>query len=150
MSFERGLFFGELEHSLDVAIAELIDSHGHHHGYIIIKKLGMKQKIDLFYDLGYSMAKTIRKYQKRRINKLKKINKDLCDLNTFRNKIAHAKWGSLDKDGYVRVETQIDEDDGYIKFKKYQITPRMIGTAKTQIGKLSEKLDEIVENLYDF
>ena len=144
------IHFGILEHSLDTAIAELIDQTGHHMGYLIIKKLTMKQKIDLFYDLGNSMVKIIGKHPKRRINKLKKVNHGLCELNTLRNKIAHAKWGSLDRDGYVRVEIQIDEDDGFIKFKKYKITPRMIGKAKTQIEKLSEKLDEIVENLYYF
>ncbi|MFA7169342.1 MAG: hypothetical protein WC178_00640 [Candidatus Paceibacterota bacterium] len=138
--------FSDLEHQLDDAIADLVFDDAHYEGYTIIKNLRLWPKIELFYDLAYPRIFYAGK-RGRKINQLKRIRTRLENLATLRNKIAHAKWYTLDKEGYVRVEITTSKDNGLIAFKRYKITIKIIKRGIREIEALSEKLFDFTENI---
>jgi len=44
----------------------------------------------------------------------------------FRNNMVHAHWQTITRDGFVRTKIVVDNQDGYVKFKNTQITPKII------------------------
>ncbi len=121
-----GLFlieFSKLEHELNVTIADALSEHAHDMGYMVIENLSMKNKIDLFYKF-YLWMVTIKEMKSKDI--LDKIRLQLENINTFRNSIVHANWQTLSRNGYVRTKIVIDNQEGYIKFKKVNITTKLI------------------------
>jgi hypothetical protein len=138
--------FSNLEYALDSGIAELISERSDD-GYAIIKKLAFSAKIELFYDLAFPRVYYTNKKTQKMI-RLKAIIKKLETTVTLRNKIAHAKWYTLDKDGYVRVDIKTDKDDGLIIFKKFKITPSIIRIGINDVNKLAYKIDDFIDNLW--
>lgn len=139
--------FSNLEHNLDLEIADGIGHGSHDFGYMILKNLGFAGKIELFYDLTYPMVCWSTKKKEQKMLQLKKIRQQFKKLSELRNKIAHAKWNTLDKEGFVRVGITTDEESGLINFKKYKITPAIIRRGLRDIELLSEKLDAFTEKL---
>ncbi|MFA6027242.1 MAG: hypothetical protein WC727_12470 [Ignavibacteriaceae bacterium] len=136
------IWFSKLENRLDIELSNLINDRSHDEGYIILKDLDMSGKIELFYNLAFPRAYLTKKSKSRRnkLFRLSSIRKKLEDLSTLRNKIAHAKWNTLDKDGYVRVDTKTKKEDGFIKFRKLKITPALMRKSMEEIPTLIEKL----------
>lgn len=112
--------FGELEQTLDKAIAFLISDRSDDNGYRIIMDLTFNQKVQLFNRL----CKLYLAYNPKAGNKekLKDFVKQLTSAAQVRNIIAHAKWMSLDEDGFVRSRAGMD-DEAQIQFKYYKLTP---------------------------
>ena len=136
--------FSTLEHRLDIELSNLINDRSHDEGYLIIKDLEMSAKIELFYNLAFPRihSKNINKRKKeQRLFRLTSIRKQLEDLSILRNKIAHAKWNTLDKDGYIRVDTKTKKEDGFIKFRKLKITT---ATIRESIGKIPVLIEKLV------
>lgn len=124
---ELFIAFANLESVLNILIAEGISNRSHDLGYLIIKNLTYNNKVKLAKDLYSPMISSIssKKTRDRRENEFKRIYMKLLDMGTFRNKIAHANWMTLDKRNYVR--THIGQDDfGFITFIKIKITPEMM------------------------
>jgi len=143
-----GLFlinFSCLEHELNLAIADFFGDDYHETGYVIIEKLNTSNKIELFYKIYIRLESFKSKKTK---NVLDKIRQKLELINTFRNSIVHANWQSLSKDGFVRTKIIVDNQEGYIKFKKVQITPKIIREKIKEIEKLVEKIDEYKETAF--
>jgi len=138
--------FSDLERTLDIEIANLISDRSHDEGYIIIKNLKFSAKRELFYDLFFPRIFYAKK-KKENANQLKLIRKKLEALATLRNKIAHAKWYTLDKEGYVRVDVNTNKDNGLIRFKRFKITPTIIKNGIKEIEKLNKKLPDLNENI---
>lgn len=118
--------FSHLEHALDTALADLVSQRSHEMGFLIIKDLEFSQKIELFHALALPNVFYISKRKSVRTKQLADIRKNLENLSTFRNKVAHANWTTLDKDGFVRTDTKTDKIKGSIKFRKFKITPIII------------------------
>ena len=146
------MWFGTLEHILDIAIADQVRDGWHEMGYLIIKDMKIIDKINFFYNI---LCINIRycengKKKKKIMSQLLSIKKKLIVLNTLRNKIAHAKWYSLDKEGYVRTNIRRRKSDGSIVFQKHKITPLMMKRGVTDIKSILNRIDILVdENLME-
>jgi hypothetical protein len=142
------IWFSHLEQSLDIELANLINNRSHEQGYIIIKDLEMFKKIELFYNLIFPVINFSETKKVKKIKELDLVRKQLENLTILRNKVAHAKWNTLENDGYVRVDTKTNKDSGLIKFRKFNITPAIMRKGINDIEVLSERLSIIVENIW--
>ena len=66
-------------------------------------------------------------------------------LNLFRNNIVHANWQSLTKDGFVRVKIVVDNQEGYVKFKKVEITLKILLQKIKEVDDLVDKIGEYTD-----
>ena len=145
-----GLFlinFSILEHDLNIAIAEFIHDDAHETGFVILEKLTTSNKIDLFYKMYVRLESFKEKKNKETLNK---IREQLEMLNTFRNNIVHANWQSLTKDGFVWTKIVVDNQEGYVKFRKVQITPKIIKQKIREVEKLTDLFDNYKETAFQF
>jgi hypothetical protein len=116
-------------------------------GFVIIEKLTTSNKIELFYKM-YVRLESLKDKKNKDI--LNQITKQLESLNIFRNNIVHANWQSLTKDGFVRTKIVVDNQEGYVKFKKVEITPKIIRQKIKEIEKLVDQLDKYKETAFQF
>ncbi|MEK7510836.1 MAG: hypothetical protein AAB582_01190 [Patescibacteria group bacterium] len=143
------IVFSALEHSLDVGLATLINDRSHDEGYVIIKDLDVQAKIDLFYDLAYPRVQWMQKKRSRRMTELATIKKQLQELSELRNKVAHARWMTMDKDGYVRVDARTHKENGFVTFRKVKITASILHNASRRMLTLAEKVSEFPDNIWE-
>jgi len=139
--------FSILEQDLNIAIADFLHDGSHEAGFVIIEKLTTRNKIDLFYKMYVRLESFSNKKHKAILDKLRN---QLDELNSFRNNIVHANWQSLTKDGYVRAKIVVDADEGFVKFKKVLMNPKIIRQRIKEINGLSEKIDEYKEKAFQF
>ncbi len=145
-----GLFlinFSILEHELNLAIADYLHDDAHEIGFVVLEKLTTSNKIDLFYKM-YIRLESFKNRGNREI--LKKIHEQLGLLNSFRNNIVHANWQSLNKEGFVWSRIVVDNQEGYVKFRKTQITPKIIKRKTREIKKMIDLLDSYQETAFEF
>jgi len=145
-----GLFlinFSALEQDLNLAIADFVHDDSNELGFVIIEKLSMSNKIELFYKM-YIRLESFKK--KGNIKILANIRLQFENLNLFRNSLVHANWQSLTKDGSVRTKIVVDNQEGYVKFRKVSITTRVIRQKLKEIDKLIEQLDKYTETAFQF
>ena len=132
--------FSELEHNLDIAIAESLSDRSHDLGYMVLEGYSLNNKIELFRRLFHSYTKHV---LPSRMTKFQGIVKKLHEARIFRNYVAHANWRTLEKSGYVR--TRVNEKEGDIVFKKVRITPSVLDAWFRRIERLDELLYEIAD-----
>ncbi len=143
------IYFSLLENQLNENIAEAIQDRGHQPGFIVIKGLTTRNKIDLFYDLYIQHEQ----FANKNCNaELKELSEQLNQVNTFRNSIVHADWQSLSKNKFVRTKIVVDGDEGYVKFKKVEMSRRTIRSEINKVKRLTDKLynykEKVFESLY--
>lgn len=141
------MHFSHLERELNQAIAEIIQSGTHETGYVIVGQLNMGRKIELFHKL-YLQLETASDGKHK--EKLEKIKTELLALNSFRNQIAHADWGTLTKDHTVRIKIQAGSETGFVKFKLAHITPENIESNADAIERIIDEIDEYKEEAFNF
>ncbi|TFB07993.1 hypothetical protein E3V08_06155 [Candidatus Atribacteria bacterium MT.SAG.1] len=142
--------FSRLEHDFNLVIAEFFGDDYHEIGYIVIKKLSFLNKIELFYDL-YLGPVSFSKKNKQNQERLLDIKNRLNSINTFRNRVVHANWSSLNKDGFVRTKIITDsQGDGVIKFERIKITPKIIKKNIAEINKLIDDIETFKETALQF
>lgn len=134
--------FSYLEYELNVAIAEVVHSDFHETGYVIIEKLTFKNKIELFYKL-YVRYESFNDKKNKAVLDL--IRQQLKLINDFRNNVVHANWQTLSKDGFVRTKIVVDNEEGYVKFKKVLLTPEIIRKKTKEIEQLINKMYKYCE-----
>jgi len=139
--------FSALEHSLNIRIANRLGDDWHSTGYMIIERLTISNKINLFTKLYSELLSFQGKKGK---EKLKLIVKLLEDLNKFRNSIVHSNWATLDKEGYVRTRIEIDNDIGQVNFKKVKITKSIINQKISSVIKTIDSLETFSEKALRF
>jgi hypothetical protein len=132
--------FSELEHNLDIAIAERLSDRSHELGYMVLEGYSFNNKIELFRRLLHSYTKLL---LPSRMKKFQSIVKKLHEARIFRNYVAHANWRTLERSGYVR--TRVNEKEGEIVFKKVRVTPSVLDAWYRRIERLDELLYEFVE-----
>lgn len=142
------IWFSDLEHSLDIETANLISDREHMTGYLVIKNMEISEKIELFYSLAMPIISYTSTKRKQMTSLLTSIRKRFTNLVILRNKIAHAKWYSLDDQGYVRVDMKTYSDTGNIKFRKFKITPTVMRVGIKDIERLGEDLFEFSERVW--
>ena len=142
--------FSRLEHDFNITIAEFFGDDYHETGYIIIKKLMFFNKIELFYDL-YIRPISFSEKNKKKKEKLLNIKERLNKINTFRNRVVHANWASLNKDGFVRTKIITDyRVDGAVKFERVKITPKIIKKNISEINRLIDTIETFTETALQF
>ena len=145
-----GLFlisFSILEHDLNLSIADILHDDCHETGFVIIEKLTTINKIDLFYKMYVRLE-----FFKDKKNKviLDKIRKNLESLNSFRNNIVHADWQTITKDRFVRTKIVIDNKEGCVKFKKIDVSTKIIKQRIKEIDALTKQIDRYMETAFQF
>lgn len=140
--------FSGLEQCLNYEIAERISSSAHSEGYVIIEKLKIRNKIELFHSLYLSLLFYYQKSEKLK-QRLTAIKKQLEDANNFRNLVAHANWISLTKDYFVRSKIMVDNEDGFVKFKKVKMTPTLINRNINKIEALVNRIETFTSDVED-
>jgi hypothetical protein len=141
------LNFSILEQELNLAVIKFINNRSDEMGFMIIEKLTVSNKIDLFYKMYLRLESFKTKNAKKSLNKIKQ---QLEELNSFRNSIVHANWQSLTKNGFVRTKIIVDNQEGYVKFKKVETTPKIIKLKIKEIKKLIDQIDEYREIALQF
>ena len=145
-----GLFlmrFSGLEHSLNLAIAEIINSRAHDPGYAVVERLTIDNKIELFYKMYLHLVSNT---NKKKLLLLKSLRDKLKASNKFRNVLVHANWLSLKKDGYVRSKITTDNEEGYIKFQISKVTTNIIKMETKNLISLVDSLDDFCESAFEF
>lgn len=134
--------FSELEQTLDKALAFIISEHSDDTGFVIIMDLKFRQKIELFNRLCKAYLTMCE--DRKDIAKLKRFVGDFISAGEIRNIVAHARWMSLDENGFVRSKTGIDED-AYVRFKYYKLTPKVLYSVERRINKLNRYFYNFLE-----
>jgi hypothetical protein len=137
------IVFSDLEHTLDNCIAFIISDRSDDFGQRIVMDMSYMQKVELYNRLckSYLVA-----YEKRaQVAKLKVLIDNLKLAGRVRNIVAHAKWMSLDEEGFVRSRAGLD-DDAFVEFKYYKLTPGVLYNLERKINKIHSALYELAEN----
>ena len=138
--------FSELEHILNLAIAEILgNGRSHDVGYVVIESLSTQNKIELFHKTYTRLAGSLQKSK----NKVNSVAKKLKGLNKFRNSLVHANWLSVDSVGFVRTKLIVGADDGYVKFRKTKITPLMINQKNKESQSLAAEIPDLYEKFLE-
>ncbi len=139
--------FSYLEHELEIAVAEIVNDRSHDVGYLVVQKIEKTaDKIDLFYKY-YKMFEYL---TDRQTKELKRIFDSLVEINEFRNKIAHVKWCSMQKNGIVRYKIRSTKKTGEIRFQNIIIQSKDIRDKIKEIDRVIDKIDEYREKIYQF
>ncbi len=136
------IYFSVLEHSLNLSLAEILNERSHEIGYVVVEKLSVYDKIELFRKLYLRILSSQSKDGK---DALAVIRTRLEEMNTFRNILAHANWSTIDAVGFVRTKIKVDPDEGHITFKNIKITRDIIQTQTNEVRRLSSDLDKFAE-----
>jgi hypothetical protein len=134
--------FSLLESSLNLALVESFHGGSHEPGYVVVEKLRMSDKIDLFNKMYLRMVHFQSKKGK---DELAVIRKRLEDVNTFRNMVAHANWATLDEERFVRTKVKVDPEEGNVTFKNVKITTTLIRQKVREIRSLTNALEKFSE-----
>ncbi len=144
-----GLFiikFSNLEHELNISIANLINEHTHDMGYSIIEWLTFSNKLDIFTKLSKKYISILDK-DKKVLEKFKDIVKNIKEISEYRNILAHVNWTSTKKWWFVRIKIISDKEDWFVSFKYIKVLPRNIKWKITKIDNILEKLYWINEKI---
>jgi hypothetical protein len=141
------MIFSSLERELNEIIADYISNRSHDLGYIIISNMIISKKIELF-DKLYSILSNFN--EEKTSNELKTLVSKLKTINSFRNNLANADWGTLKKNGIVRVKIQTENQTGLVKFKNIKIKPKNIRENIDKIDLLVERLKSYKEEAFSF
>lgn len=141
------ILFSCLEHELNLAIAEFINERTHQMGYLMIERMAISDKIDLFNKMFLGLESATGKRNKKILDRIKQ---SMSSINAFRNQIAHANWLTMSITGYVRTKIIVDNKEGHIKFKKILITPKLIRDKIKEIKKLNKLIDNYKEKAFQF
>lgn len=136
--------FGELEHLLDSAIAFIISDRSDDSGLRITMDMTYRQKVELYNRLC-KIYLNVSGHSKK-VPQLKMNMKNLVSAGDVRNLVAHAKWMSLDEDGFVRTKASMD-DEAYIEFKYYRLTPVVLYNQERRMSKIANSFYSFLERI---
>lgn len=111
---------------------------------MIIEKLSIWNKIDLFYKIYWWMTSSYWKQN----NKIKKLKERLDKINTMRNNICHANRQTLTENNQLRTKIVFDTDNWNIKFKNIEMRPILIKKAITEINNLINDITKYKDKLF--
>lgn len=133
--------FNELEKTVERGISFLVSDRSDDNGMRIIIDYSFRQKLILFQRLATVYLHYAKgKKDTKEIVRLKALLKLLLSAAEIRNIIAHAKWMSLDEDGFVRSNKSSLSDEAWVRFKYYKLTPKILYNLERQILKVNTSL----------
>ncbi len=138
--------FSELEHEINISIANLINEWSHDIGYSIIEWLDFEDKLEIYIKLSKKYISVSGK-NIWLISKLKKLKTDIKKSWEFRNILAHSNWYDTIKWWYVRNKFLTNKNDWLVEIKYIKILPRNIKAEITKIDKILEKIYTLNENI---
>lgn len=143
--------FSNVEDRVEKDFARSIHDDADEPGYRIIKYLSFRDKINLLKDdyfafIKYSLPES---KQEKILSELNIIYSKLVELSEFRNRVAHANWYSLDKNGFVRCKITQNKGDVGIFFEKVKMTPGVLIKFTRQNYAISNKLDGFREKVWE-
>ncbi len=143
--------FSNMEDCVERDFAKSIHDDADEPGYRIIKYLSFRDKVNLLKDdylafIKYSLPES---KQEKILSELNIIYSKLVELSEFRNRVAHANWYSLDKNGFVRCKITENKENVGIVFEKVKMTPGVLIKFTRQNYAISHKLDEFREKIWE-
>ena len=136
--------FSIIEHDLNIAISEALNSRSHDIGLNVIAPLSLRNKLDLFRRLYLPIVSTNNKKQLPGVTQkvvLATLYQELGDLIGFRNRIAHANWATIDRNGFVRSKITAD-DNGFVQFVRFKVSIKLLNERIKQISSLDLDMNE--------
>jgi hypothetical protein len=131
------ILFSELETQVEVSLYELINDRSHHQGRMITRNMSYRQKIDLYVD--YLRSQTTDVYgslmPEAYSHDVNMIKKHLYRAGELRNIVAHAKWASITKEGYVFSQVEpIGAGSDIPEYKYYKLDKIALENIRAYIG----------------
>jgi hypothetical protein len=133
------IIFSGLEHTINIVVSDMVSDRSHDTGYRILTALSMKNKIEFLYSILLQFISVTYQDKKKKLINLKSR---LDSINSFRNKVVHANWLTLKKNGEVRTKIMTDNLDGGIKFENVTITKKVLKEAIKEAYSLNNEIDE--------
>lgn len=133
--------FSELENELENNIYEIINDRTDHIGMIVTRTMTFEQKLQTYIDLLRSMnIESIKQYE----SDVGQLKKHLKRAGEVRNVIAHAKWPSLNEEGYVfssidAVSSSVPE----LSLKYYQLDKEQLENYRAYIQAVTNMLSYV-------
>jgi len=129
------IVFSELEDALEYHLHELISNRSDQLGMIITRQMTYIQKVTLFIDLLRAISPNEGENYTRDIAMLKK---HLVRATEIRNIIAHAKWPSITRDGYVFSSVEaINANHKIPEVKYYRLNKPALENSRAYIAATS-------------
>ena len=132
------VIFSELEVAVEHSLHELLSDRSHQFGRTITKEMSYIQKVILYIDLlrGCFLEEDVNK--ELYMADVASIKKHLYRAGEIRNVIAHAKWPSFTKDGYVfsSVENIVNNQNGP-GYMYYQLDKLELNKCRAYISAVS-------------
>lgn len=135
--------FSLLEHELTIVIAEFLIGDDHTMGLVIEDGLCMRNEISLFYGLSVLGDAA----SDHGTGDAKKLRGKPDEANIYRDRLVHASWGSLSKNGFVHTKTEVDDTDGVFKRVRATVSPEAILEKADRVMHLIDKLGNYLEVL---
>lgn len=131
------ILFSELETQVEVNLYELINDRSHQQGRMITRNMSYRQKVDLYID--YLRSLTVDVYglplPDTYSHDIDQLKKHLYRAGELRNIIAHAKWPSITKDGYVFSQVEpISVGNDIPEYKYYKLNEPSLENIRAYIG----------------
>jgi|GEM_PF-983790 len=149
--------FSCIETHLDRALIDALykDKDYDGQGLRIAKYLSFSEKVQLYIEIDSELVGWLsyRSFSKVMRRKLKILDIKLNEQGQFRNKIAHARWLTLNKTGFVRIKVGEKYDSDYqggIRFENAKITPKIIMKFTRQAFALRTRIDSFGDELEDY
>lgn len=142
--------FSNLEYSLNQMVIKSLGDRADYDGIRIIKYLSFRDKLNFSNDQYTSMIHICinnKKTKASELKKLKMIIDKLDEISIFRNKIAHANWMTLNKKGFVRVDSR-ENGVGGIIFQLIKITPEVINKFIRQADAMINRIDTFTNEIW--
>lgn len=143
------VFSSELEFSVESAIAALFSDRSDEMGMTVVKFLEYSQKVALFTEMTTSyISWSSQALPDRCRDELKQISKELMVMAELRNIVAHAKWMSLDGDGFVRSWVKVDKKSGLPIIKYYKLDDDALNIISKRLRDTDDLLVQYIENIH--
>jgi hypothetical protein len=133
--------FSRLEYSLNQLIAQSIHDDADEPGYRFIIYFRMIDKIQYLKSYALRMIDLFGKDEL--VQKTKDLFQSLEKANSFRNRIVHANWCTLDKSFYVRSRIMENRTNGALELVKTKVDETTILNKIRELEKLDENLEEL-------
>jgi hypothetical protein len=136
--------FNVLEREVTMAIADKINEADSSAGYEETWKMRTKEKIKKFYSLYLESTSGEDK------DKLESLKQKLNEMNTFRNKVAHANWQTLDESNQVRTRVSINDKDKDAEFEFTKIDKETLTSNTQNVAELWDEIQHFKERVLKF
>lgn len=136
--------FSELEASLERFCHEGISDRSEHLGMIVTRNMDYMQKVKLLIDL----LRTLPEKKEKAAENISRLKKHLVRAGEIRNIVAHARWPSLEENGFVFSTIASPRDSyGSLELKYYKLDKVFLQEADYYISAVNNMLYYVTEDM---